>query len=252
MAMPMKPTSYTQKYRKEWESDDKLKEWIQPILKNASLARCKFCKCDLKAHYHLLIEHTKTRKHTNAVEPFSSQRQARLPFRPAPQPLQETAEAEAGMALFVTSHCALRNVDHLCQLNKRIFKSAKGVEEIHLGRTKCTGVIKNIIAPHFKSDLREDIGDSPYSLLVDESTDISVSKQLGVCIIYFSKTKGKDVSTFLTLHYLEKGDAASITQAIKDVVQEFGLNLKNMRGLGTDNASVMTGGLINTVYRAVS
>ncbi|XP_011862741.1 PREDICTED: uncharacterized protein LOC105559223, partial [Vollenhovia emeryi] len=105
------------------------------------------------------------------------------------------------MALFIINHCALRNIDHLCQLNKKIFNTAKGVEQIQLGRTKCTGIIKNIIAPHFISDLREDIGDSPYSLLIDESTDISVSKQLG-----------------------------------------------NMRGLGTDNAAVMTG--VNTgVYQ---
>lgn len=239
--MPKRKPPYTQKYRVEWKSDVNLKDWIQPVLTDVNSVYCKFCKCVLKAHYNLLIEHAKTKKHINAAEPFSSARQIKIPFKTVSKPIRETAVAEAKIALFIVNHCALRSVDHLCQLNKKIFNTAKGVEQIHLGRTKCTSIIKNIIAPHFISDLIEDIGNSPYSLLIDESTDISVSKQLGVSIIYFSKIKGRDVSTFLTLHKLEKGDAASITKAVKEVVQEFRLDLKNMRGLGTDNATVMTG-----------
>lgn len=236
-----KTKPYTQKYRSEWHSVSDFKDWIQPVQSDPTLAHCKFCKCNLKAHYNLLSEHTKTKKHVSAAKPFSSFRQPKIPFKPVSKTIEETAEAEAGITLFVTSHCALRNVDHLVQLNKRIFKTAKDIDNIHLARTKCTALVKNVIAPHFKSDLREDIGNSPYSLLIDESTDINVTKQLGVSIIYFSETKFKDVSTFLTLQNLEKGDAISIVQAVKEVLQKFGLVLKNMRGLGTDNASVMTG-----------
>lgn len=141
-----------------------------------------------------------------------------------------------------------KNVDHLTRMNKNIFKTENGINLIQLGRTKSTGIVKNSMGPHFKSELIKDIGNSPYSLLIDESTDISVTKKLGVAIIYYSEKSKSVVSTFLALHSLEKGDAASIVKAVKEVVQDFNLDLLKMQGIGTDNASVMTG--VNTgVYK---
>ena len=156
---------YSQKYRQEWETDPVLKDWIKPAEGNKSSAYCKYCHCILKAHYKSLTDHSETKKHRDAAEPFSIPRFKKVTdtFKPAEKFKTEVLASEAGMALFVTCHCAIRNVDHLTQLNKKIFSTAKGAEPIHLGRTKCTGVIRNIIAPHFRSELLEDIGDGPYS-----------------------------------------------------------------------------------------
>jgi hypothetical protein len=66
-------------------------------------------------------------------------------------------------------------------------------------RTKCTTVISNVIAPHFQATLRKSIGDQSFSLLIDESTDISVLMFLGITIMYFDLKVGKIVSTYLAL-----------------------------------------------------
>lgn len=87
--MPKRKPSYTQKYRVEWKLDANLKDWIQPVLTDMSSVYCKFCKCILKAHYNLLIEHSKTKKHVNAAEPFSSARQIKIPFKAAPKSVKE-------------------------------------------------------------------------------------------------------------------------------------------------------------------
>ncbi|KAG0442539.1 hypothetical protein HPB47_015668, partial [Ixodes persulcatus] len=76
-------------------------------------------------------------------------------------------------------------------------------------RTKCASLLKNVLYPHFKSDLAADVGQSRFSIIIDESTDIS---------------------------------------AIKHVLKEFKLDLCNMVGIGTDNASVMTA-VNNGVYQ---
>ncbi|KAM8701643.1 hypothetical protein ACLKA7_001852, partial [Drosophila subpalustris] len=60
----------------------------------------------------------------------------------------------------------------------------------------------------------EDIGDAKYSLLLDESTDISVCKILGVAINYFSSTRSVMVSTFLSLVPLEEGYSESIVNSL--------------------------------------
>lgn len=242
--MPKKRISYTQKYRKEWESDSLLKDWIKEVVDDKSAVFCKYCKCTLKAHHALLIDHTKTLKHIKAAEPFSNQRQLKLQCDQASINCSlETAAAEIKMILFVTCHCAIRCINHLTMLIKSSPSSTmnKNLKEIKLHRTKATAVLQNIIAPYFKSELQHDIGNSYYSLLIDESTDIAVLKQLGICVIYFSSAQKHIVSTFLKLESLEGGNAQFVVKALKNTLTEYGLPIQKMHGLGTDNASVMIG-----------
>lgn len=114
-------------------------------------------------------------------------------------------------------------------------------DHVQLHRTKCTGILKNMIYPYFKSNLKENIGSSVYSLLLDESTDISVNKQLGASIIYYSEFKKSIISTFLNLIELESGTAVSVIKGIKRILLLYELDILNMRGIGCDNASVMVG-----------
>ncbi|KAL0195174.1 hypothetical protein M9458_008746, partial [Cirrhinus mrigala] len=108
-------------------------------------------------------------------------------------------------------------------------------------RTKCTEMINGVLAPYFLKKLVADVGDQRFSLLLDESTDISVSKYLGVVIRYFSDTKQTVVSTFLGLVELEGGDARSIACAVVGFLVKCGLKKEKLLGIGTDNAFVMTG-----------
>ncbi|KAJ8914027.1 hypothetical protein NQ315_012051 [Exocentrus adspersus] len=115
-------------------------------------------------------------------------------------------------------------------------------------RTKCTAIINNVTGTYFMQELKNDIESSPYSILIDESTDISVTKYLGVSIIYFSKPLSKIVTTCLGLWELETADAEGITNTILKVLARFNLRLANLQGIGVDNASVMVG--VNTgVYQ---
>ncbi|KAL0830039.1 hypothetical protein ABMA28_003497 [Loxostege sticticalis] len=106
-------------------------------------------------------------------------------------------------------------------------------------QTPC--IIKNILAPHFYQELVDDIGDQEYSILIDESTDVSVSKLLGVTVRYYSLSLKKIVSTFLGLVELEDGTANGIVNGLKLLLSGLNLNIKNIIGIGTDNATVMTG-----------
>ncbi|XP_068229521.1 E3 SUMO-protein ligase KIAA1586-like [Palaemon carinicauda] len=114
-------------------------------------------------------------------------------------------------------------------------------------RSKCGAILKNVLYPHFMSDLKNSVGDNAFSLLIDESTDISINKYLGIAIIYHDEIRGQIVSTFLSLTKLEECNASGIVTALKETLHDFGLNIKNLKGLGTDNASVMVG-VNNGVY----
>ena len=64
-----------------------------------------------------------------------------------------------------------------------------------------------------------------------------MSKYLGVVIRYFSETKGTVVSTFLGLVELDGG----VARALLAFLEKCSLVKEELRGIGTDNASVMTG-----------
>ena len=233
--MPKKPP-YIQQFREEWLIDDEFKDWIQKVPTDKTKARCRYCQCLLNSKYSGLRDHSKSEKHLKAAKPFSCAKQTKLNFQPK-VPSLTTARAEAGMTLFVAMHCAIQCVDHLTELNKRCFQ----LSDLKMHRTKCSEVIKNVMYPHFQELLKNDIGDSWYSVLVDESTDITVTKQLGVCILYYSKNKECPVSTFLKLLEIDSGDAKTIVKGVKVILADFGLDLQKMRGIGSDNASVMVG-----------
>ncbi|CAG4939534.1 unnamed protein product [Parnassius apollo] len=62
------------------------------------------------------------------------------------------------------------------------FKDSKTTQELKLHRTKCTEIMKNVLMPHFRKELLDDIGNQKFRIIMDESTDVSVSIHLGLVI----------------------------------------------------------------------
>lgn len=124
---------------------------------------------------------------------------------------------------------------------KSCFDDSDVAAQIRLGRTKCSAIIKNVLAPYFTKELKKDVGDRPFSVLIDESTDVGVIKHLGFAIRYYSVNKKRIENLFLTLVTIEKCDAETLAQAVKDVIKQFDLPLQNLIGIGVDNAAVMVG-----------
>ena len=87
-----------------------------------------------------------------------------------------------------------------------------------------------------------------YGLMIDESTDISVTKQLVLYGRYVSET-GEPCSTFLRIVDLVDGTAEHIEDAIRAYVADKGLALSTLMGFGSDGAAVMTGRLSGVATR---
>lgn len=240
---------YPQNYRKEWEKLPELKEWLQPVCEDKGKAYCRYCKISLKAKLFDLKHHGGTQKHKSAAQPFSDRRQRQIQFPKLSDTLARK-QAQASICLFIAEHCAILAVDHLGQLCKTRFKGSKACDDFNLHRTKCSSIIRNILGEHFTNALICDISDAPFSLIIDESTDISVMKKLGIIVRYFSTSQQEVVSTFLALIELENGTAANIVEALNSLFNKLKLKKKNLLALGTDNAAVMTG-INNGVYQKI-
>ncbi|XP_061728457.1 uncharacterized protein LOC133533482 [Cydia pomonella] len=236
----MPKPQYTQKFRDSWLRVPELKDWLQVVESTAGpVAKCKLCGTLLRNHFGDLKNHGLSKKHRRNSKIVT--KQPKLAFKV--ESMGKKKE-EARLALYTAAHTSIRVVDHLGDV---INHTHKEDDKIHLHRTKCTQIIKNVLAPHFSQNLIEDLKDQSYSLLIDESTDIAVHKYLGIVIIYYSCTHKKIISTYLDIPMLYECDADGIVAAIKASLTRFGIPLKHLMGIGTDNAAVMVG-VNNGVY----
>ena len=229
---------YKKHYRKEWESEDALKAWIAPVLQDPSKARCKYYKSEIRAQLRDLKDHAETKRHKANCLPnvnTSIKSFARPTTSSDGEICNDQKRREIRVATYVACHTSINALDDLSDILEEEF----GKFRMH--RTKCTAMIKSVLAPHFRDELKSDIGESPFSLYLDETTDITVIKLLCICVKYRSIKHGKFISTYLGLVELSAANARAITDAILAFLETYGLNINNMVGIATDGASVMVG-----------
>lgn len=127
-------------------------------------------------------------------------------------------------------------------------------KDISVHRTKCSALIKNVLSPAVLKELLTDLKNQPYSLIIDESTDIGMEKQLCVVVRYFSKEKAGIGTTFLSIIALESGTAEGIFDSLVQFLKKNKLTPENCMGLATDGCSTMCGknNSVLTKFQAVS
>ncbi|KAL0153997.1 hypothetical protein M9458_050699, partial [Cirrhinus mrigala] len=191
---------------------------------------------EIRAQLNDLKEHGATKKHKSRCVPSVKSFAVPRGSAAGQKTIQDDQKrCELRIATYVACHTSVNAVDDLSD----IIQDEVGAFKMH--RTKCTAVIKSVLAPHFREELREDIGESPYSLYLDETTDISVNKLLCICVKYRSVKHRKFVSTYLGLVELLDCNANGISDAVVAFLREYGLDIKNLVGIATDGASVMVG-----------
>lgn len=144
------------------------------------------------------------------------------------------------LAVFIAMHCAIRSIDHLGEILKRLGKGSK-LEKLRLHRTKCSKLIENVIAPDNLTELLRDVGTAKYSLIVDESTDVSTIKFMAVCIRYYSRKHKRFITDFLGIIQVVSAKGVDLSDALIEYLQKIGLILDNFHSVGTDGAPSMCG-----------
>ncbi|XP_022850561.1 zinc finger MYM-type protein 1-like [Olea europaea var. sylvestris] len=86
----------------------------------------------------------------------------------------------------------------------------------------------------------KDIDDTFFSILVDESQDISVKEQMSVVLCYVDKTRHV-VERFIGIEHVSSTTALSFKAAIDKLFSRYGLSISRLRGQGYDGASNMQG-----------
>lgn len=144
------------------------------------------------------------------------------------------------MAAHVACHSSVRTIDHLSTIIKDLFPGLIG-ESVRLKKTKCSALIKNVLGPETLKEIVADIGDGKYSLILDESTDVSTMKFMCICIRYYSPKLKKIVCTALGMVEVPSTTAIILHAELTKFLAECKVPLKNLIGIGTDGANNMCG-----------
>jgi len=73
----------------------------------------------------------------------------------------------------------------LTDVLKEAFLDSKIAEGLHLSRTKSTNIVKHVIGQNHKDELINDLKNTNFNIIIDESTDLGTVKTLCICVRYF-------------------------------------------------------------------
>lgn len=114
---------------------------------------------------------------------------------------------------------------------------------IFLARNKCTNIIIKVIAKREVQELIKYIQNLKFSILINESTDISETKVMCVLVQYVSPLTKRVITQLLDLLALDATDCSAnkIFEIFKSLLDKNKIPLQNIVGMASDNSSVMIG-----------
>ena len=80
---------------------------------------------------------------------------------------------------------------------------------------KATALCKEVVSEAFKKELADELRDSPYSILIDETTDLSTNKLLAVVVRHYSDSADCVVDDLLGLVEVDSATGAGLFEAVE-------------------------------------
>ena len=151
----------------------------------------------------------------------------------------QTKQAELQLAVATCCHNSVASIDHFGEIIKKLGKGSS-LENIRLHRTKCSLLIKSVIAS-LKNDIASRIKGKKFCILADKSTDISSEKHICICVRFFDDTTDQVKTCFFGLVPVIDATGESLFNAISTLAGDFGMVLSDCIGFASDGASNIVG-----------
>ncbi|XP_021737698.1 zinc finger MYM-type protein 1-like [Chenopodium quinoa] len=126
------------------------------------------------------------------------------------------------------------------EYSKVVFKNAPS--NCQLTSPKVQKDIINACAKETTKAMLEDIDGGLFSILADESADVSDKEQLALCLRYVNR-KGEVCERLLGIVHVVNTASLTLKTAIESLLMEHSLSFSQVRGQGYDGASNMQGSI---------
>ncbi|XP_045485543.1 uncharacterized protein LOC123689456 [Pieris rapae] len=152
-------------------------------------------------------------------------------------------------ALLVEHNLPFRVMDHMSEIISKCFTNPEVAKNFSCKRTKAAAVTYNVLKPELEREMQADLRSCQnvstrapvYSLIIDESTDVSSTKMLAIVTKYYSEKSTALKTKFLTMVDLEGESAQDLFDALSKALRDLNLDIKDAVGFGADTTNVMFG-----------
>ena len=182
---------------------------------NSDKSYCKCCEVTLKnANKTMLTKHMNTNKHKSALSRSKSNLSiTQFMSKKKITESEQISKNELIFAGYFVEHILpFAAVDHLFDICKKALLDSNIVKNISMKRTKLSYIIQDGIAHHEKMQITDICKSNKFSIIIDESTDISVTQILAVVVRYFDNTVHDVIDSLLETIVVESGTALVYTR----------------------------------------
>lgn len=150
-------------------------------------------------------------------------------------------ECELKLTMLIIEHnLPMILMDHLPKLLISAAPDSQILKTVTCSRTKTTSLLKN-----FQADSERSIScilkENKFSVIIDETTDVSVKKSLAILVRYTDLDLQKVRDRLLALVEVNDLTAEGILEQILAVIKNLCIPIPNLIGFAADNAAVMMG-----------
>ena len=180
-----------------WLQREEFKNWLEAKTGSDKKRRpfCKFCsKTGLKRHL-------KSKTHEKCVAAVGAAKTtatvSSLSKKSATLTHDRVKSMEIKLCAFLAEHdLAISLSDDLVDLLRSLFPKDEALKNLTLGKQKTTNVIRQVLGFDYLHEAVSSLQSRLFSVIIDETTDLSTVKQLAVLATYF------DWSSFQSKYYL--------------------------------------------------
>ena len=217
-------------WQADWLQDSKLKDWLEKHPTEEQMVNCKICAKSIRfTRKSDLTTHANTALHKDNVT--AAMRLRTFPPIPVeePPPIREEVEA--------TELIIVHDVVHVKQEFNNDLQVLKGIILIE---DKCSNILTNVSYDEAFDKLVKILNTTLFSILIDESADISDKKVFCISVQYVNPTSGKVLQHLLQLFELDvkHGTASDLFGSFQEFFDENKIEMKHIIALGYDNDSV--------------
>ncbi|KAK6168647.1 hypothetical protein SNE40_019839 [Patella caerulea] len=202
---------------------------------------CKICRKKIIPKLYSIARHEKTDEHCGKIKNKQTMRPLNVSSTPRRPGIDKSVKcAEIQMAVSMACHCSISAIDHIGEIVGK-YGQGSTLQKMQLHKTKCSKVITEVVAVSLKEELKRNVQNKHFCVLIDESTDIGSIKSLCVCIRYFNDVEKNIVTAFVGLVDVVEATGQALFDALRLELETVGLDLSNCVGFASDGASAMVG-----------
>ncbi|XP_045028546.1 uncharacterized protein LOC116922159 [Daphnia magna] len=132
-------------------------------------------------------------------------------------------------------------VDNLIPTMRRLHPKDEILKQVKLGRTKATSIFKDGFGNGLKKMLVEKLRTTFFSIVIDETTDVTIESQLAVMVHYWDSAEFKLIVDVLDFVVCKEATADGLSVSVLGLLENLKIPFERLIGFSADTCNVMFG-----------